>query len=189
MSIQTIPSLGGPTLATADEHQVPDAHHDSHQGLHIALSWLGCPFTVFLGWGTSFCLRSAKCLETHGVVVKADSVHCCVGLVLSRLVLAMQVCSVKWSPMVALGAPVLLDSIDGTDFTFTLIGFWLTAKLLRIVVVLPFDLGIATTNFLFWLGAVFSKVTCLSTVKAGTLLIASVKALHERVARAFQWSV
>ena len=66
-----------------------------------------------------------------------------------------------------------------------MIDFGFATKFLLVVVVLPFDLGIATSNFLLRLQAVLCKVTHLSAVKAGPLLIASGKALHDSICHCF----
>ena len=110
------------------------------------------------------------CFETHWMEVEADSTHCCIGLVLSRFLVAMLVCSVRWGPMASLEAPVLFCTTDDSNLAF---------------VVFPFDLGTASTSLLLWFGTVLCKVPCLATVDTGTVLIAFSEALHEGVCRCF----
>ena len=83
------------------------------------MSRLGCLITFFFGWGTPFSRRGASCLEAHGMVIKVDSTYGSIGLVLSGFLVTMLVCSVGRGPTVTLGTPILLDSIDDTDLTFS----------------------------------------------------------------------
>ena len=118
------------------------------------------------------------------MVVEASSTHCCIGLVLSRFLLAVLVCSMRQEPMVTLSAPVLLNFIDDLDFAFSFFGWrWptllfnlrFTTNSLLVVVMFPFDFGIASASFLLWFGAVLCEVPCLAAVEAGAFSLLLVR--------------